>query len=193
MKQVDPASASPAAHSASSKAVITVTSCTVWEPVGSSSSTAMRRPVPAWQARILSRAPASTRAGGAAAITSAADRTWVSAEGLGMGAPLSAPETGTRLTGQPLSPLSAWTYGRRTAWAAGRTSPGVTMLGSTSLQLVGCGSDHHAEQGGDAEGGASHDRFQHGPGLEGVLLTDPEVPADQPVAGVVDVRGGGGS
>ena len=47
MKQVDPGAARPAAYSSASKTVTTLTSCTVWEPVGSSSSTAIRRPAAA--------------------------------------------------------------------------------------------------------------------------------------------------
>jgi hypothetical protein len=73
MKQVDPGAASPAAYSSASKTVTTLTSCTVCEPVGSSSSTAIRRPAAALAALMRSRAPASCRTGGAAARTSSAD------------------------------------------------------------------------------------------------------------------------
>ena len=73
MKQVSPTSARPAAYSAVSNTVTTDTSCTVCEPVGSSSRTAIRRPAATFRARIRSRAAGSVRTGGAEANTSWTD------------------------------------------------------------------------------------------------------------------------
>jgi len=64
-KQVEPAEERPAASSPGSNPVTTSTPWTVWDPVGSSSRTAIRRPASARTRRIRRRASGSTRAGAA--------------------------------------------------------------------------------------------------------------------------------
>jgi hypothetical protein len=66
MKHVEPGPSRPAAISSASKTVTTATSCTVCDPVGSSSRTAIRRPESASALRMRCRASGSTRAGGRA-------------------------------------------------------------------------------------------------------------------------------
>jgi len=58
----------PAASSSGSTTVTRSTPWTVWNPVGSSSRTAIRRPAPARARRIRRRASGSTRAGGRSAV-----------------------------------------------------------------------------------------------------------------------------
>ena len=69
---MDPGSVRPAAYSAVSKTVTMLTSCTVCDPVGSSSRMAIRRPDATLPALIRSRAPGTRRIGGAAPSTCAA-------------------------------------------------------------------------------------------------------------------------
>ena len=67
MKHVEPGPSRPAAISSGSNTVTTATSCTVCDPVGSSSNTTIRRPAPANASLIRRRASGSTRTGGSAA------------------------------------------------------------------------------------------------------------------------------
>src|SRR5215218_2038911 len=152
-KQVEPASARPAAYSARSRTVTTATSCTVCDPVGSSSSTAIRRPTARLAARIRDRASALACGSGRAAKTSSADG----------------------------SARPSWMVDIGAPWFEGRSGDGTTP----SPRRV---SEDEAQRRGGGERGEPHDRLHHRPGLQRVLLADPEQAADEPEPGVVDVR-----